>query len=66
MPDYFYQKTYEVERNRIELFFDQFVELFDTKFEFKTIKVLRVDDFLLEALVFCVWLTALCTKKIFY
>ena len=66
MPDYFYQKTYEVERNRIELFFDQFVELFDTKFEFKTIKDLRVDDLLLEALVLCVWLTALCTKKIFY
>ena len=66
MPDYFYQKTYEVERNRIELFFDQFVELFDTKFEFKTIKDLRVDDLLLEALVLCVWLTALCTKKILY
>ena len=66
MPDDFYQKTYEVERNRIELFFDQFVELFDTKFEFKTIKDLRVDDLLLEALVLCVWLTALCTKKIFY
>ena len=66
MPDDFYQKTYEVEWNRTELFFDQFVELFDAKFEFQTIKDLRVDDLLLEALVLCVWLTALCIKKIFY
>ena len=66
MPDDFYQKTYEVEWNRIELFFDQFVEFFDAKFEFKTIKNLRVDDLLLEALVLSVRLTALCTKKIDY
>ena len=59
MSENYHQKTYEVERNRVKLLLDEFVELFDAELKLEAIEDLRVDDLLLEAHVLSVRLAVL-------